>query len=220
MSNIKGLSICSNQRRPYFLYLFHAFSGRIEQDEALTGAPGLSPLVNTDDSAERTELADVTAPLSLDDVIEQLFKQQAVIHHLQTKMMAKDQEIEKKVQQLQSEIEAKDQTVKALEQDCRQEIKSLQQGLIFRCESGKLSIPQNGLAGGVSFFNLTATFSMPFRTTPVVTVGFQELDSSRDRNLRVYARVRSVYATNMTVGIGKWDDTLVYNAGVYWMACA
>eukprot|EP00058_Branchiostoma_floridae_P027335 XP_002612826.1 hypothetical protein BRAFLDRAFT_67226 [Branchiostoma floridae] len=142
------------------------------------------------------------APLSLEDVIQQLLQQKAVI------------------QQLQAEMAAKDQKTKAVEQAFRQEIKALQQRSIYRCEWGTLTIPGYSLSdgSGTRYQDLTATFSRSFSTTPVVTIGLTRIDQNRD--LRVDASVIYRYATHMGVRIKTWSDTRLNSARVDWMACA
>eukprot|EP00058_Branchiostoma_floridae_P027366 XP_002612857.1 hypothetical protein BRAFLDRAFT_67193 [Branchiostoma floridae] len=139
--------------------------------------------------------------MSLDDVIAQLLKQQDVILHLQAEMAAKDR------------------TTRTLEQ----EVQALQQRpYTERCESGELGTPDNAFiyGSGTRYRELTATFSRAFTTTPVVTVGFTELDNELDRNLRVSASVTSVYATHVIVQIGTWGNTRLDSARIRWMACA
>ncbi|CAH1251655.1 Hypp9112 [Branchiostoma lanceolatum] len=176
-----------------------ACGSRVQQDENQLDAQVSSPLVdagNSDNSTNKTEVADVAAPLSLNDVIQQLLQQQAVIDQLQTAMVAKDRKTKKEIQALQ------------------------QRTYTERCESGVLGIPSNGLSSGsgTRYRDLTATFSRRFQTTPVVTVGLKKLHSSSFT--RVDTSVRSVYPSHMIVRIGTWSNTWVYSASVYWMACA
>ncbi|KAI8504713.1 hypothetical protein Bbelb_178310 [Branchiostoma belcheri] len=107
---------------------------------------------------------------------------------------------------------AKDQKVQALEQ----------RPYIERCESGRLEIPWTSLRDGYGnrYRDLTATFTTPFRKTPVVTFGFVKLDDERGKNLRVTAEVTSKSMTRLTVRILTWDDSRLHGAAVHWMACA
>ncbi|XP_078577038.1 uncharacterized protein LOC144862449 [Branchiostoma floridae x Branchiostoma japonicum] len=143
----------------------------------------------------------------MEDVIEQLLQQQAVI------------------QQLQIEMAAKDQKTKVLEQNAqafRQEIKALQQRSIYRCERGELVAPNPAFirGSGFRFVDLAATFNRTFQTTPVVTVCLNYLANLSGTGLRVNASVISVCRTHMSVRIATWANTRLYSAGVYWMACA
>eukprot|EP00058_Branchiostoma_floridae_P027365 XP_002612856.1 hypothetical protein BRAFLDRAFT_67194 [Branchiostoma floridae] len=182
-------------------------------------------------------MSKMPASLSPQSVLEQL---QADMQQMQAelrakeaeikKLLAKDQEMEAEMQQLENEMTAKDQMRKTDIQQLQakmvakdQRIQDLEQrDYIARCESGVLKTPQNVFTSESRdrHLDLTATFSRDFRTTPVVTVGFSLLDSLPDRNLRVNANVKSVYATHMIVQIGTWSDSKIYSVMVHWMACA
>ncbi|KAI8484871.1 hypothetical protein Bbelb_374680 [Branchiostoma belcheri] len=76
-------------------------------------------------------------------------------------------------------------------------------------ESGKLSPRYNTFSSGSGWRTreLTATFSRPFSTTPVVTIGLSHVDHYQGTNLRVTTGVRSVYASHMIVQVSTWGDT-------------
>ncbi|XP_035693486.1 uncharacterized protein LOC118427693 isoform X3 [Branchiostoma floridae] len=140
---------------------------------------------------------------------------QTEIQELKTEMAARDERIQQQqddLQQLLGESETKDQRIQALEQ----------RTYIEHCESGVLDTPYNVLASGSGsrYRDLTATFSTPFRTTPVVTVGIRKLDIYRSRNTRISTTVTSKSPRSLTVRIITWADTRVHVAGIYWMACA
>ncbi|XP_019627714.1 PREDICTED: uncharacterized protein LOC109472386 [Branchiostoma belcheri] len=142
---------------------------------------------------------------NLEEVIQQL---QSVV----ATMTAKGQKVQEEIQELKTKMTAKDQKIQALEQ----------RPYIERCESGWLGIPWAGLFYGSGERNLylNATFTTPFRKTPVVTLGFVLLDDAVVKQLRVSAAVSSKSMTRLTVRIRTWADSQPYSAAVHWMACA
>ncbi|XP_035671542.1 uncharacterized protein LOC118412650 [Branchiostoma floridae] len=136
---------------------------------------------------------------------------QAEMQQLQHDTTAKDQMYQAEIQQLHTEMARKDQRIQDLEQ----------RDYIERCESGDLTIPNGVLTygAGARHRDMTASFSRAFRTTPVVTVGLTQLDHYAGET-RVTASVVSVSTTGLTVRIGTWASSQLYNAYAHWMACA
>ncbi|XP_035693485.1 uncharacterized protein LOC118427693 isoform X2 [Branchiostoma floridae] len=157
----------------------------------------------------------------------------AEIQQLRSEMASKDQRTQAEIQQLKTEMAARNERIQQQQDDIEQltgegvaknqKIQALEQrNYIERCESGVLDTPYNVLASGSGsrYRDLTATFSTPFRTTPVVTVGIRKLDIYRSRNTRISTTVTSKSPRSLTVRIITWADTRVHVAGIYWMACA
>eukprot|EP00058_Branchiostoma_floridae_P027358 XP_002612849.1 hypothetical protein BRAFLDRAFT_67201 [Branchiostoma floridae] len=142
---------------------------------------------------------------------------QAKMHQLQTEMTAKEQMFQAEIQQLQTEMAAKDNRTHVEDME--------QRDYVERCESGNLETPKKKKASlfppgyGNRYHDLTATFSRAFRKTPVVTVGLTNVDHYPG-HIRVSARVTSVTKTALTVQIGTWHNSEMYQAKVRWMACA
>ncbi|KAI8498091.1 hypothetical protein Bbelb_240350 [Branchiostoma belcheri] len=164
---------------------------------------------------------------NLEEVIQQLRADMTAkdqIHHQKVQdeiqqlqsvvatMTAKGQKVQEEIQELKTKMTAKDQKIQALEQ----------RPYIERCESGGLEIPWGGLSygSGERYLYLNATFTTPFRKTPVVTLGFVLLDDAVVKQLRVSAAVSSKSMTRLTVRIRTWADSQPYSAAVHWMACA
>ncbi|XP_066266288.1 uncharacterized protein [Branchiostoma lanceolatum] len=150
-------------------------------------------------------------------VSEEMAKLSAEMADMETEMAAKDQkyqQLQDEIDQLQTERAAKEQRIQVLEQ----------RNYIERCESGVLSTPRdvNILkdGSGTRYQEMTATFSKAFRTTPVVTIGFMYLDTYRHQNTRIRSKVQSKSTTGLTVCIETWEESRLYLASVYWMACA
>ncbi|CAH1244950.1 Hypp7404 [Branchiostoma lanceolatum] len=162
------------------------------QDEPsglLTAASSLNAIIDQIFLQLKTEMAARDRRLQqLQDEMKQIQSEttadsqmtQTEIQQLQTEMAARDERIQQQqddIRQLQAERAATDQRIQALEQ----------RNYIDRCESGVLSTPSNVLDSGTGtrYRDMTATFSKPFRTTPVVTIGFRVLDISHSKNTRV-----------------------------------
>lgn len=64
--------------------------------------------------------------------------------------------------------------------------------------------------------NQLIQFNPDFSETPSVVLGLTNLDF---HNVRIHAKVENVTKTGFTMSIRTWDDTILYNAGVSWMAC-
>ncbi|XP_078666711.1 uncharacterized protein LOC144908746 [Branchiostoma floridae x Branchiostoma belcheri] len=158
--------------------------------------------------ASPSETTDVMVAASLQSVLEGL---QAEMQHLRNETAAKDQLMQAEIGRLQDEMAEKDLRIQDLEQ----------RDYIERCESGVLETPADVFTSGSGsrHVDVTATFGRPFRTTPVVTVGLWYLDNYPG-HIRVSAGVTSVSTTSLTVRIGTWADSRLFNARVHWMACA
>ncbi|XP_066267699.1 uncharacterized protein [Branchiostoma lanceolatum] len=194
------------------------------QDEPsglLTAASSLNAIIDQIFVQLKTEMTSKDQMIQqLRDEMNQLQKEttaenqrtQTEIQQLKTEMAARDEQQQDDIRQLQREEASKQRRINALEQ----------RNYIERCESGVLSTPYGALSQGKGARNrdMTATFSEPFRTTPVVTIGFTYLDTYNGVNTRVTSQVRSKSTTGLTVRIGTWDASRVYRASVYWMACA
>ena len=67
--------------------------------------------------------------------------------------------------------------------------------------------------------NHVIQFNPYFSETPSVVLGLTVLDSHRNRNLRIRSKVGKLTKTGFTMSINTWYDTILYEAGVSWMAC-
>ncbi|KAI8965194.1 hypothetical protein F5Y11DRAFT_313212 [Daldinia sp. FL1419] len=61
-------------------------------------------------------------------------------------------------------------------------------------------------------------FSKEFKTAPTVTTGMSSADVSRDANFRVSVYPNKIDTRGFTVNVDGWDDTVIYSAGVSWVA--
>ncbi|KAK7445801.1 hypothetical protein BaRGS_00040316, partial [Batillaria attramentaria] len=63
------------------------------------------------------------------------------------------------------------------------------------------------------------TFSEPFSTVPVVTLGFTSLDADNDYNLRVHTYLEHLTTTGFDLSVKEWHNSYNYAVNVMWMAC-
>lgn len=71
---------------------------------------------------------------------------------------------------------------------------------------------------GAASFVRRINFGVFFHWAPVVQVYLRRLDSSRDTNVRVFARAKNVDSTGFDLEIIKYGDTRVYQAGISYFA--
>ena len=87
----------------------------------------------------------------------------------------------------------------------------------FLGESG--NVGQDNVPAPAWPYTTKVTFQSPFEQVPTVTFGHYLLDSKWKTNLRVYTAVSGLTTTGFQISINTWDDTILYAAGVRWMAC-
>ncbi|KAK7445790.1 hypothetical protein BaRGS_00040305 [Batillaria attramentaria] len=63
------------------------------------------------------------------------------------------------------------------------------------------------------------TFSPPFSTVPVVTLGFTLLDQNKDHTIRAQTSLQHLSTTGFDLNVREWVDSYNYNVNVMWMAC-
>ncbi len=62
------------------------------------------------------------------------------------------------------------------------------------------------------------SFDPPFGTPPKVMLAVAGIDSDQTTNLRVVLEAYDVEPGEFSIRINTWDDTLVYNVWVAWIA--
>lgn len=86
---------------------------------------------------------------------------------------------------------------------------------------------QSGIAG-IGYSNppplgksrtTTFTFSPSFEEVPVITYGFEELDTDKDTNVRVKAYISDVTKTGFKMKLYTWGTSKTINIVASWMAC-
>lgn len=72
--------------------------------------------------------------------------------------------------------------------------------------------------GDRTFRALDVTFETPFEVPPKVLLALGGIDSAHMTNLRVVAEAYDIEPGEFSVRVRTWDDTIVYNVQIAWLA--
>jgi len=64
------------------------------------------------------------------------------------------------------------------------------------------------------------TFGKPFVAPPRLPLGFNELNISRQSNIRAYANAKNITKEGFTASLNTWGDSILYSAGASWFELA
>lgn len=67
-------------------------------------------------------------------------------------------------------------------------------------------------------FSLPVTFSIPFVSAPVVSLGLAGFDIDQRDSARINLQATNITATGFTALISTWRDTRVYSVALSWLA--
>jgi hypothetical protein len=79
------------------------------------------------------------------------------------------------------------------------------------------SLPEDG-SGEPRTFSLPITFSFPFVSAPVVSLGLAGFDIDQRDSARINLQATDITAAGFTALISTWRDTRVYSVTLSWIA--